>query len=103
MNIRHLFAAALLAAGPALADPFAGANPEAGGDIHADQCVACHAGKFGGKDGSDIYTRADRRVTSPGGLLQQLTACTTMLNLGLFPEDERDIAAYLNQHYYRFE
>lgn len=103
MDIRHFVFAALLAAGPALADPFEGANIEAGAEIHADQCVACHAGKFGGKDGSDIYTRADRRVTNPDSLLQQLTACTTMLNLGLFPEDERDVAAYLNKHYYRFE
>lgn len=103
MNARHLILSGLIAAGPAMADPFAGANHEAGGDIHADQCVACHAGKFGGKDGSDIYTRSDRRVTSPDGLRQQLTACTTMLNLGLFPEDELDIAGYLNAQYYKFE
>jgi mono/diheme cytochrome c family protein len=103
MNIRHLVFAGMLATGPALADPFQGANLEAGAEIHADQCVACHAAKFGGPDGSDIYTRADRRVSSPDSLLQQLTACTTMLNLGLFPEDERDIAGYLNKQYYRFE
>lgn len=103
MNTRHLVLAGLLVAGPALADPFQGANLEAGEEIHADQCVACHASKFGGQDGSDIYTRANRRVSSPDSLLQQLTACTTMLNLGLFPEDERDIAGYLNKHYYRFE
>ena len=103
MDIRHSIIAALFVATPALADPFAGADVDAGEEIHADQCVACHASKFGGEDGSDIYTRADRRVTSPDGLLQQLTACTTMLNLGLFPDDERDVAAYLNKHYYKFE
>jgi hypothetical protein len=103
MDIRHLALAALFAVGNAYAGPFAAGNIEAGGDIHADMCVACHASKFGGTDGSDIYTRVDRRVTTPAGLEQQLTACTTMLDLGLFPEDEFDIAAYLNQRYYKFE
>jgi mono/diheme cytochrome c family protein len=103
MITRHLILASLVVAAPALANPFHGARIEAGEEIHADQCVACHAGKFGGKDGSDIYTRSNRRVTSPDALRQQLTACTTMLNLGLFPEDENDIAAYLNMHYYKFE
>lgn len=103
MKFRNLVIAGLFATGGAQADPFAGADVEAGEFIHADQCVACHTAKFGGPDGSNAYTRADRRVTSPDSLLQQLTACTTVLNLGLFPEDERDIAAYLNKHYYKFE
>jgi len=103
MNLRHCLAVGLLAAGPALADPFHGANLDAGEEIHADQCVACHLQKFGGPDGSNTYTRAERRVNSPDALLQQLTACTTTLNLGLFPEDERDIAGYLNTHYYKFQ
>lgn len=103
MNIHHCVFATLLTAGLAHANPFPDANIEAGGGIHADQCVACHAAKFGGTDGSDIYTRSNRRVTTPGALTQQLTACTTMLNLGLFPEDELDIAGYLNKMYYKFE
>lgn len=103
MTIRTLAAASLLIAGAAHADPFADAHPEAGGDIHTNQCVACHATSFGGTEGSDIYTRSDRRVTSPDALLQQITFCTTQLDLSLFPEDERDIAAYLNMHYYHFQ
>lgn len=103
MDARHLILASFFVAGAATADPFSGARIEAGEEIHADQCVACHAAKFGGKDGSDIYTRSNRRVTNPDGLRQQLTACTTMLNLGLFPEDENDIAGYLNKQYYKFE
>lgn len=88
---------------PAAADPFAEADIKLGGEMHGKLCVACHEQKYGGKDGSDIYVRVDRRVNSPSALSQQLTACTTMLNLDLFPEDEMHIAGYLNKNYYKFK
>lgn len=88
---------------PALADPFPGADLAAGKQMHATLCVECHARRFGGEDGSDIYTRLDRRITSPSGLAQQITTCTTMLKLALFPEDELNLAGYLNKHYYHFQ
>lgn len=94
---------ALLATSIAHAGPFAGADAAAGSDLHADQCVACHSARFGGPEGSEIYTRANRKINTPSALTQQITACTTMLNLGLFPEDELNIAAYLNRQYYKFE
>lgn len=105
MNMpRTLTAALLLSASlPAVADPFPDADLVAAKKMHAELCVQCHESKFGGEDGSDIYTRADRRVTTPSALAQQLTACTTMLNLDLFPEDEHHLAGYLNKHYYKFE
>ena len=93
----------LLLSLPASANPYPEADLQAGGQNHAKLCVACHEQKYGGKDGSDIYIRVDRKVTSPSGLNQQLTACTTMLNLDLFPEDEMHIAGYLNKHYYKFK
>lgn len=88
---------------PAQANPFPDADIATGQQTHASQCVACHEQKFGGPDGSAIYTRTDRRVTTPSALSQQLTACTTMLNLDLFPEDEMHLAGYLNKHYYKFK
>ena len=90
-------------AAPAAADPFPGADLAVAKQMHAAQCVECHAKRFGGEDGSEIYTRFDRRVTTPSGLAQQLTACSTMLNLDLFPEDEHHLAGYLNTHYYKFQ
>jgi hypothetical protein len=30
-----------------------------------------------------------------------VAACNSMLNTGLFPEDEESIAAYLNEAYYK--
>ncbi|MBC9071352.1 cytochrome c [Thauera sp. CAU 1555] len=98
-----LGALAVLHAAPALADPFPGADLQAGRELHAENCVACHARQFGGDDGSDIYTRFERRITTADGLAQQITACTTQLNLALFPEDELNIAGYLNTHYYKFK
>ncbi|WP_345792227.1 hypothetical protein AAG895_11925 [Thauera sp. JM12B12] len=107
MNLNMLAAApfALVLALPAsaLADPFPGADHAAGKDMHTRLCVECHERNFSGEDGSAIYLRPDRRVTTPSALSQQLTACTTMLNLDLFPEDEHHLAGYLNKLYYRFE
>lgn len=93
----------LFASGTAFANPFPDANLEQGEETHMAICVQCHMERFGGEGGSHIYTRADRRVTSPSGLTQQLTACTTMLNLDLFPEDEHHLAGFLNKHFYKFE
>lgn len=90
-----------LVAAPVLAAPFAGANAAAGKAMHEKKCAACHAGRFGG-DGSVIYTRADRRVKNAGTLAQQITVCNSMLGNELFPEDEANLGAYLNQTYYKF-
>ena len=98
--VASLFAAIVF---PASAEPFADADIDAGEQMHAEYCVECHTQRFGGEDGTAIYTRADRRVTNLAELAQQLTRCTTMLKLDLFPEDEENIAAYLNKHYYKFQ
>ncbi len=66
------------------------------------KCEACHISKVGG-DGSAIYSRKDRRVTSKSKLLPQVERCNSELGLGLFPEDEAAIAAYLNAMHYRFK
>ena len=70
--------------------------------VTESKCEACHASKVGG-DGSDIYSRKDRRVTSRSKLLPQVAYCNSQLNLGLFPEDEAAIAAYLNSRHYKFK
>ena len=98
--VASLFAATTL---PASAAPFADAEMAAGEQMHAENCIECHVQRFGGEDGSAIYTRADRRVNTVAELAQQLTRCTTMLKLDLFPEDEENIAAYLNKHYYKLQ
>ena len=64
-------------------------------------CVACHEQKF--KPASAIYTRKDRRVSSPPQLLTQVQVCNTELKAGYFPEDEENVAAFLNDTYYKFK
>ena len=76
---------------------------ETGKKLVADtNCEACHATKVGG-DGSQIYLRKDRRVTIKSKLLPQVARCNNELNLGLFPDDEVAIAAYLNLKHYQFK
>ena len=76
---------------------------ESGKKLVADaKCEACHASKRGG-DGSAMYLRQDRRVTTKSKLLAQVARCNSDLSLGLFPDDEAAIAAYLNAAHYKFK
>ncbi len=60
-----------------------------------ENCVKCH--------GTEVYTRADHKVTSLPGLERQVRRCDAMLSLRMFDEDIADVSAYLNHHYYKFE
>lgn len=79
----------------------AAADAARGKALHDKQCVSCHVKRYGG-DGSQMYLRTDRIVRDRQALGQRVAACNAMVNAGLFPEDEADIAAYLAQHYYKF-
>jgi mono/diheme cytochrome c family protein len=84
-----------------LADPLASGDAKIGKTLIEKNCVACHARQFG-DDGSKIYTRAERKVTSRAKLLAQIAFCNSQLNAQWFPEDELHAAAFLNQEYYKF-
>lgn len=64
------------------------------------KCESCHQEKVYGPEGS-IYLRKDRKVTSWAKLKAQVAACNAMLNIGLFPDEEEHIAAFLNSTYYK--
>lgn len=93
----------LLLGGSAWAGPFANADLVQGQRLHAEHCIACHTRQFGGPEGSNAYLRPDHRVKSASALTQQITFCTTMLKLQVFPEDELNLAGYLNDRYYKFK
>ena len=87
---------------------FCAATADAAGDpaegrklIAEKKCENCHHNKTYG-DAKAVYLRRDRKVTSPAKLKAQVALCNSELNLGLFPEDEEHIAAYLDQTYYKF-
>ena len=97
-------AAHLVIALPALAQhpaPFAAADAKAGQKLVERDCIACHVQRFG--NATSIYTRADRRVTTPGQLLAQVQRCNQELNTSYFPDDEENVAAFLNDAYYKFK
>jgi hypothetical protein len=77
------------------------AAAEGGKLVQTHKCETCHQDKVYGPIGT-IYLRKDRKVTSWPKLKSQVAACNTMLNTGLFPEEEESIAAYLNETYYKF-
>lgn len=87
-----------------LIEPSAAApNLKNGKEIEDGKCYKCHAEKSGFGDGTIIYTRKDRRVQNLDRLKVMVARCNTELRLDLFPEDEADVTAYLNQQYYKFK
>ena len=81
----------------ALATPDAGEGRKL---VQTHKCETCHQEKVYGPVGT-IYLRKDRKVTSWAKLKAQVAGCNSMLNIGLFPEEEEHIATYLNEAYYK--
>lgn len=95
-HVMPLMAMAFIAS-PTLAAP----DVEAGRKLVAEKkCETCHASKTLG-DAKAIYLRKDRKVTSLPKLKAQVALCNSELNLGLFPEEEEHVAAFLNTTYYK--
>ena len=69
--------------------------------VEEKKCEICHNNQTMG-DAKAVYLRKDRKVTSLAKLKAQVAACNSQLNLQLFPEDEEQVAAYLNATYYHF-
>ncbi len=104
MKVQTLLGAvAAAAAAGTLAAHFPKADVQKGETlVQQSKCNACHVKLVGG-DGTAIFTRADRKVKTAAGLLSQVRTCNTMLGTNWFPEDEENVAAYLNQTYYKFK
>jgi mono/diheme cytochrome c family protein len=97
--VTAIVAGATFAQGPTGAAP--GGDAKTGAEMHERDCVACHVRRMGG-DGSAMYMRPDRRVTTPAQLKAQIAVCNTELGTRYFPDEEEHLAAYLNLRYYRF-
>jgi mono/diheme cytochrome c family protein len=74
-----------------------------GKKIDQQKCYACHAKKSGFGNGDMIYTRSDSKVKNLQNLRSMVAMCNTELRLDLFPEDEADVAAFLNKQFYKFK
>jgi len=86
----------------AYAVPFEKGNINKGKALVEKQCTACHISLFKG-DGSSVYTRADHKVKTPSQLTARIAGCNANTGANFFPEDELDVAAYLNSKYYKFK
>ncbi len=66
------------------------------GELRAGMnCESCH--------NPESYTRADRKVNTLAGLEVMVERCNTNMDVGWFPEDVADVAAYLNESYYHLK
>jgi mono/diheme cytochrome c family protein len=72
-----------------------------GKELHQQSCTTCHANMTGG-DGSTLYTRSNRRVTSLPALKAQVRRCESNLELKWFDQDIESVTEYLNAEYYKF-
>jgi len=81
---------------------FGKGDAKIGAAMHDKDCVACHVRRVGG-DGTHMYTRPDRRVTTPAQLKAQIAVCNAELGAGYFPEEEDHVAAYLNLRHYKLK
>lgn len=70
------------------------ADVQRGHELVETHCQRCH--------GSEVYLRADRRVSSLLGLKKQVQRCEQMLGLTWFDDDIENTTIYLNQEYYKF-
>ncbi len=82
---------------------FAAPDLANGKNIDQQKCYACHAKKTGFGNGDMIYTRSDSKVKSISDLKRMVSLCNSELRLDLFPEEEVDVAAFLNQQFYKFK
>jgi len=78
------------------------ADPKNGKKLHDQRCLACHVRQMGG-DGSQIYTRPEHLIKSLDALRQRIGFCVSQTNTSWFPEEQEDVAAYLNQQFYKFK
>ena len=69
--------------------------------VEEKKCEGCHHGKTMG-DAKAVYLRKDRKVTSLEKLKAQVALCNSELNLQMFPDEEENVVAWLNQAYYKF-
>ena len=82
--------------------PWGKVDLHAAPELHQKACVACHVRMYGG-DGSKMYTRDGRLLMTKLDILQRVGACNSQTKAGWFPEEEAEVAAYLNQQYYHFK
>lgn len=98
---RLLLLVALLLSAQVQAAPFASGNAAEGQKFfEQNHCNRCHIDMMGG-DGSEIFTRPEHKVRSASQLVTQINFCSGNAGIRITHQDEQNLAAYLNQRYYK--
>ena len=71
------------------------ADPQHGQALYEENCTGCH--------GTEIHTRADSIIYSYAALKNRIAFCESMAGAGWSEQDFADVAAYLNQEFYKFD
>ncbi len=100
---KYLFLMLFAATSTIQAAPFANGHADNGKKLFTKfECSGCHEGKVGG-DGSAIFTRPNHKVRSADDLIPQIKFCSGLVGANLTAQEEQDLAAHLNQTYYKFK
>jgi mono/diheme cytochrome c family protein len=78
-----------------LARPVLPADSAQGKKLHDTNCVKCH--------NTSVYTRQDRKIKSLDALNERLVACTHAAQVTLTDDEQKSIAQYLNEQFYKFK
>ncbi len=70
-------------------------------ELHRSQCISCHA-KMTGGDGSLIYKRDDRIVTTKSELQQRVAYCAQGAHTDWNDNEITAVSNYLNELIYQF-
>ena len=102
MRYKHIAITAALTLPMLSAAQVHAADVARGKELHDSHCTQCHI-RLMGKDGSEIYTRENRRIHSLNALDQQVHRCKDSMGAD-WPDDKiEDVVAFLNQKYYHFD
>ncbi len=72
-----------------------------GATLHKKSCIGCHINMAGG-DGTSMYTRKDRRVSSFSALEPMVRRCDANIGLELIDDQIFAIRDFLNTNYYKY-
>ena len=65
-----------------------------GEDVYKRDCTGCH--------GSEVFTRADRRIKNLASLQKRVRQCSYAVEAKWFDEDVNAVTEYLNKQFYKF-
>lgn len=72
-----------------------------GKTLHDSACLQCHASLSGG-DGTQLYQRSDRKVTSLEGLRKRVKNCALAADVSWDDAQREAVVQYLKASFYQF-